>query len=939
MKNKLVSLIALAFMASFALAQVSTSPAFIPIGYDGEITITFNPNEGNGGMIGATQCYAHSGVTLKGKGEWQHVQGSWRSYPDKMKLTKNQDGNWILKITPNIKEFYGLADHEVATGLSFVFNDGKINGTDGTHEGKTAAGGDIFVNFIEPTAGLKAKINTPSGNQLLDGKQTLTIEGAASKEAQLTLLINGKEVKTQQGTLISYSQEFTEDSKVLFTATADGKTIADSIIIAIMYPSVSKTRPQGIQNGIYYNPDDFTQATLCTYAASKTQPAKAVYVVGDFNNWAPSAASQMYQDGNYFWLTLTDLQPQKEYAFQYLVVRADGKMVRISDLFSTKLLHPDDKYEPKTVDPELINYPQQGDGYVSVLQTNKPQFQWSDETLNFQRPDKNNLVIYELWVYDYTAERSIPGLILRLDYLQQLGINAIELMPICEFDGNYNWGYSPNHYFAPDRAYGSETMYKQLIDECHKRGIAVILDMVFNHATGLNPMCKLYPYGNDLKDNPWFCTNDQVPHDDNVYEHWNHDFQPAKDMFTRALNFWIQEYHIDGYRMDLSHGLCGCGTKANYDYQKLMDNLTHYYNNGVLAAADIQKNGEPYFILEHWGPKMTTQRPQLVKQGMLCWDNNNNAYSQLAMGYTSSSNLNNSNRDGYVSYCESHDEERNYYKAKTWGAGIVKTDEEARLNRVPATIAFSILLNGPQMIWQYNELGFDYSINSTVWSDKIDESNRTSKKARPEWLGWFHDPLRMKQYQTVGKIIQLRTKLLPNLFQGNPNSTGTQVANGFTRTISWGSGENTVFAAANFQPEAEETITLPAGTWYDYLNDNAKQEPGQITLKGGELRIFTGKQLQAPKLPESFDFYTDLPQTNVNLNQQWTAYPTFTTGKVNIISQENNIPSACLFNLQGQLVMQQHNAQSLDLTNLKSGLYILKLYKNNNSQTIKIIKQ
>jgi 1,4-alpha-glucan branching enzyme len=175
-------------------------------------------------------------------------------------------------------------------------------------------------------------------------------------------------------------------------------------------------------------------------------------------------------------------------------------------------------------------------------------------------------------VYDYTPERSIAGLMKRLDYIENLGVNAIELMPVTEFDGNYNWGYSPNHYFALDKAYGTPEQLKEFVDECHKRGIAVILDMVFNHATGLNPMNKLYPYGTELAYNPWFNVN--APHSDNVYEDWNHDFYLTKLMFTRALQYWLKEYKIDGYRMDLSHGLCGTTNNA-------MTHIADYYNNGV----------------------------------------------------------------------------------------------------------------------------------------------------------------------------------------------------------------------------------------------------------------------------------------------------------------------------------------------------------------------
>ena len=337
------------------------------------------------------------------------------------------------------------------------------------------------------------------------------------------------------------------------------------------------------------------------------------------------------------------------------------------------MLHPDDKWEPKKADPTLIDYPKRGadGGYVTVIQPSKPAYKWSDATLNFKRPDRNNLVIYELWVYDFTPDRTIEGVRQRLDYLQQLGVNAIELMPICEFEGNKSWGYNPVLYFAPDRAYGSETAIKQFIDECHQHGMAVIMDMVFNHTNGNNPMAKLYPWTSskeaetELRFNPWFLLGSEVKHSDNNYgEDWNHDFEPAHEMFKRSIQYWVSEYKVDGYRFDLSHGFCG-GTKYN-----AVDNLKDYYNNGLKKVLP-----DGYMILEHWGDNAGSDRPKLTGEGMLCWVNTSNAYCQAAMGWLKDGDsFYDANKDGYVTYCESHDEERMQYKCKAYGNGDLKTN-------------------------------------------------------------------------------------------------------------------------------------------------------------------------------------------------------------------------------------------------------------------------
>ena len=640
---------------------------------------------------------------------------------------------------------------------------------------------------------------------------------------------------------------------------------------------VTGTRPAGIDQGIYYDESDPTKVTLCTYAASKSAPARRVFLLGDMTDWKLDADHQLKRDGNYFWITLTGLTPGKEYRFQYAVERADGVKKQISDLFSEKVIHPDDKYEPKSVDPTLIAYPTRGadGGYVTVIQTNKSKFQWSDATLNFQRPDKNNLVIYELWVYDHTPARSIAGLMERLDYIQNLGVNAVELMPITEFDGNLNWGYSPNHYFALDRAYGTPEQLKSFIDECHKRGIAVILDMVFNHATGLNPMNKLYPYGTDLASNPWF--NVTAPHPDNVYEDWNHDFEPAHKMFIRALKYWIQEYKVDGYRMDLSHGLCGATYNA-------VTNLKDYYTNGVKAAAQ-----DAYFILEHWGTSMSSDRPQLVSEGMMCWQNTSEPYQQTAMGWlgqTEDDAFTSANMDGYVSYMNNHDEERPFFKAKQWGAGSVATDEAARCARVPLNMAFLALLNGPQLFYHYDELGFDYSkwqnkdgqwgTNPYSITTQVQGEQKMNPKYRPEeWIN--QGGARMEAYQKTGQIIQLRTRLMPSVFAGNPTAVSLNKGT-VLRTVQWGSD---VFVAGNFSATETKSLTMPSGTWYDYLAGGT-QASASYTLQPSEVKVFTGTQVDLPQVPTKYTFLQGIEDIVAEPSSS-SAYKIIRNGQVLIV--------------------------------------------------------
>ena len=724
------------------VAQVTTDPNPVPVGYTGKVTITFDPASGNGGMIGATKCYAHTGLITSAStsdSDWKNVIGSWRG-ATQPQLTATNDGKWQLTID-NIFTFYGVPESTNIKKLAFVFHDGP----GGTKEGK-AASGDIFVVLGEATA------------------------------ADIWEAVEGVTPTT-------------------------------------------KARPAGVSNGIYYGTDG-TSVTLCTYAASKTEAAKRVFLLGDMTDWKLSKDYQLYKDGNYFWITLTGLTKGKEYRFQYAVERADGVRKQICDIYSEKVLHPDDQYEPKKVDPTLISYPTKGadGGYVTVIRPGKAEYAWSDATLNFKRPKKENLIIYEAWVYDYTAARTFKGLMNRLDYIQNLGVNAIELMPVSEFEGNISWGYNPTLYFAVDKTYGKPEDLKALIDECHKRGIAVILDMVFNHTKGTNPMAKLYPYGNDLQYNPWFSTN--PPEGDNGYgEEWNHDFGPAHEMFTRAFAYWLKEYKIDGYRLDLSHGLCGNTNNA-------VSNLKDYYQNGVQSTSP-----GAYMILEHWG----NGQDQLISAGMQCWTGNviTNAYCQTAMGWLKDGDgFDGANRAGYVSYAESHDEERMQYKAKTYGNGDLQTNEAARLGRVAENVAFNVLLKGAHMLWQFEEIGYDIS---------IDQNGRTGTKPNPTAKGYFKQAERIDAFTKCAQVITLRTQLMPEAFTGTPTvSIGSGKA---LRTIQWGSN---VFVAANFDVSGNQAVSMPSGTWYDYLEGGNRSTVSTYVLKPGELKVFTGQQTKAP---------------------------------------------------------------------------------------------
>jgi len=837
MKKAIYVFIAIVAFCSGAVAQVSSDPSPIPVGYKGQIVLTYDPSIGTGEMMKATECYSHIGlITSKSKDitDWQYIKTGKDNWGTKLEPKWTKVGSkWQLTID-NMYTFFGCPESETISYIVMVFHDGN---------------------------------------------------GSSSKQ--------GKSSSTSNGDiLVGVGQVVQDDIWKDFTPAA----------------CQTASRPSGVVNGIYYGSDG-TSVTLCTYAASKTAPAKHVFLLGDMTNWRLSNDYQLKRDGNYFWIKLTGLEKGKEYRFQYAVVRDDGKKVQLSDLFSEKVLTMDDNYDPKRVDPDLIGYPMVGaNGYVTVIQPGKTAYQWSEATKTFKRPDKNNLIIYEVWVYDHTAQRSLPGMMERLDYIKNLGVNCVELMPVNEFDGNQSWGYSPNHYFALDKAYGKPEHLKAFVDECHKRGIAVVLDMVFNHATGNNPMNKLYPWtskttSSDLTKNPWF--NYSAPHADNVYDDWNHGFAPAQDMFRRALKYWMQEYKVDGYRMDLSHGLCDSVANTSVKH------ITDYYN----AVKEV--TSDAYFMLEHWGGSMGSERPQLVNAGMMCWENTSNAFEQVTMGWLKDGDgLDNANMDNYVSYCENHDEERCFFKAKQWGDGpssgaTMQKDEAVRAARIPLVLGFQAMLNGPQLFYHFAEIGFDNSkfqddkgrwgtdgvekYGKGISTDTVGWEVKMSTKKSAVNAGWFKAGSRMQGYQRLAQIIQLRTRLLPDVFKGNPTSSYTG-GGASVRYVQWGSD---VVAVANFSAKDASDYTLPAGTWYDYLDGGGKAE-AKYTLQPGQIKVFTGKQISAPEIPDHYDFeeFTGIEEVDY--------VPSFSRSEITKFMQDGQVyislPNGAVYDMFGRRI-------------------------------------
>lgn len=599
--------------------------------------------------------------------------------------------------------------------------------------------------------------------------------------------------------------------------------------------------PSGVLEGV--NVVDNTTVTLVLYDKDTAGNHKDfAHVVGDFNSWTLSneSNSQMNRDeaAGCWWITLKQLNATKEYAFQYYVGIKNGETVRIADAYCRKILDPDnDKSISPSTYPDNKEYPVGGIGIVSVFKIQQDEYNW--RVTNFKKPSSDELVIYELLLRDFSSMGNLSEAMDKLAYLKSLGVNAIELMPVQEFDGNDSWGYNPCFFFALDKAYGTDRMYKEFVDRCHELGMAVIFDVVYNHATGSHPFAKLYWNGAKnltASNNPWFNVN--APHPYSVFHDFNHESPLVRAFVKRNLAFLLTEYNIDGFRFDLTKGFTqkasNESTASNYDATRIA--ILKEYSSAVKAAS-----ADAYVILEHFCA--TTEEKELANAGMMLWRNVNNAYCQSAMGYPEGSDFSGlyygttMPANSLVGFMESHDEERMGYKQTAYSTGALKTSVPTRMRQLAANAAFSLTVPGPKMVWQFGEMGYDVS---------IEENGRTGKK--PLHWEYLDNTDRKALHDTYAQLIQLRTTY-PELFKqgatfawkvgvsdwtkgrslsiesvngkrlvivGNFTSTAIEYTASFSEVGEWHELDGTTFAVTS----NSQVITVPANHFKLYKNFN-----------------------------------------------------------------------------------------------------------------------
>ncbi|OZC01588.1 alpha-amylase family glycosyl hydrolase [Rubricoccus marinus] len=763
---------------------------------------------------------------------------------------------------------------------------------------------------------------------------------------------------------------------------ADASGDAVSAQVGTLPPDVVDAPvPAGIEDGITHSDAGDGTTWLVLRAPAKSY----VYALGDFNDWTVGDDALMFRDttdprGTRWWIRLDGLTLGEAYDFQYLV---DGT-IRVADPYSPIVLYPGEAGYPSG----------QTDFAVGRFTAGGSAFAWTDD--DFEAPTQEDLVIYELLVRDFLRDHSFVSLTDTLDYLQRLGVNAIELMPVAEFDGDESWGYNPAFHLALDKYYGTPEQFKTFVNEAHARGIAVFLDVVYNHATGQSPLIRLYNSGGfsgPSASSPY--ANVTATHPFNVFNDLNHESELTQIWLDKANRWWVEEYHVDGYRFDLTAGFMQTGDFYNYNPGRIAL-LTR------MMDALWDEHPETTVILEHlinsaqeWRDLALFQQDE-GRPGAMLWHKMDREYAQSAMGYPTATDFPSTLEETYpprwvggqvplanaVTYMESHDEQWTMWRNRNFGnaSGAYNIrDLHTALDRQKLVGAFFLTVPGPRMIWQFGELGYGYGpgeclVNGTYPGECAPGTPDRVNDKPIRWDYWEEGvspfggsfqgaltpatdrerELRQKLYGTWAALLGLRADYA--IFSDPETEFRAELGRTASRWITLSlptapEGEPTeVVIVGNFgvtnafvAPEWPST-----GTWYDFFADTEQEVAfPQFTqeLLPGEFRVYTNVDVPSPD-PGLITVANEDTEPLAPEAFGLRAFPNPASGAlgVDVMVQDAGDLTVELFDVLGRRVATLHEGAApagrqrldVDVSGVPAGVYVVRAASGGTAATARI---
>ncbi len=547
-----------------------------------------------------------------------------------------------------------------------------------------------------------------------------------------------------------------------------------------------------------------------------------VSLVASWNNWEPQP---MQRDEKGVWRIEVPLD-DGEYAYQFEVEAQDGDSAESDD---------GNEHRIRVADPWSLRITKDGKSSLTVRDGRRVDLSYDWQHDDTPLPPNHKLILYEMHVGDFSGgpgdekedgrSGTLQDVIDKLDYLVELGINAIELMPVNAFGPAYDWGYSQLSYFAIESSYGSPNDFCRMVDECHARGIRVLYDAVYNH---MSPDAPLHRIGPDY----WFYAENPDeemlqfgPKLNYFYTDEELGVWPARDYAFDAMRFWMKAYHLDGIRFDATRAL------ADFD-------LLHEFNNEMHNCADIR----PLIgIAEHVpedpavtgtdGPMDAAWRNSMGKQLMAALTGEEKAgqpphdTGALLAGLDA-------RQEGYAStlnaviFFDNHDQDSIFWQLQQTGL-----PDEAIFRRVKLGAGLLLTAPGIPLLWMGQEFG---RVAPRGESDQ------------PKPLDWslLERPENRDLMQHHARLIQIRKEtpaLTGDTFEVVANLPEAEII-AYKR---WDEDGSVVIVIANLKDEGADGVRLESeaidnGRWRDLLNEediNVEENALTIALAASEVKV------------------------------------------------------------------------------------------------------
>lgn len=529
--------------------------------------------------------------------------------------------------------------------------------------------------------------------------------------------------------------------------------------------------------------------------------AQWVGVEGDFNDWDAERAPMVSEGNGHWYADLPDARPGHQYKYRLRNGEQD--------------LHRVDPYAREVTNSV-------GNGVIH----DHGAYDWEGD--EFHLTGHHELVVYETHVGSFASDGNGPGDLHdaagRLDHLVNLGVNVVQLMPVMEFAGDLSWGYNPAHIFAVESAYGGPNALKDFVKECHRRGLAVVVDVVYNHfgpsdldlwqfdGWSENGLGGIYFYNDWRSSTPWGDTRPDYGRGE------------VRDFIRDNAMMWMHDYHVDGLRFDMTpyiRSVSGMGRdiEDGWSLMRWVNESVHQAYPEVITIAEDMQGDALITGAEDGGAAFNAQWDgrfvHPIREALTVYNDYDRSLEQVADAIQV---VYDGDAFRRVIYTESHDEVANG-KARVVNE-VNPTDEQGWYAQKRSTIGAALVLTSPGIPMLFQGQEFLQG-------------------------GWFRDDAPLdwhlsEEYQGVVKLYRDLIRLRRDWWgvTGGLKGHGVQVHHldddakvlAFHRWAQGGPGDSTVVVVnLSDQPREDHWIGMPAaGQWKLQFNSDSRQYSDQF---------------------------------------------------------------------------------------------------------------